>query len=102
MNRDHRDSGSSLTMSVLLSPPDSFHGGRFLTWDCGGANDGRGARLRAWTDDDAPTEHELCRGDGILFRSEDLHNVAPVTDGLRHALVIELWAKPPNNINRYR
>ena len=83
MERDHKDSGSIITMSVCLTDPATFDGGRLLTWD-----------------GDTPIVHEAQRGDGILFRSEDLHNVSPVTKGTRHALVIELWPGARNTIDR--
>lgn len=85
MNRDHRDSGSTLTLSLLLSDPASFEGGQFITWGTGGTR-------RAWADADVPTPHELGQGDAILFRSEDLHNVTPLTSGERRALVVEVRA----------
>ena len=86
MERDHKDSGSSLTMSLLLSDTAAFEGGRFLTYDAGGA----------------PVEHDVQCGDGILFRSEDLHNVTPLERGVRHALVLELWVGTTNCVDRER
>ena len=97
MNRDHRDSGSVLTLSVTLSDPRLVEGGLFVTWD--------GVERNEWTDADTPTVHPLEQGSGILFRSEDLHNVLPVTGGTgpRLSLVIELWAKQQlNNVHRYK
>lgn len=96
MNRDHRDSGSSLTLSVTLSDPKDVSGGQFVTWE--------GVDGHAWSDSDTPTVHHLGKGDGILFRSEDLHNVLPVTrGGPRLSLVIELWARRVlNNVHRYK
>ena len=93
MQCDHRDSDSSLTLSVTLADRCAYGGGHFLTWP--------GAPKDGWTEEDEPRAHNLGRGDGILFRSEDLHNVAPVTHGERYSLVIELWAGPPNNVHRY-
>lgn len=79
MARGHRDRGSTLTLSVLLSDPAACGGGEFLTW----AEDGT-----------VPIRHVLGRGDAILFHSEKTHNVAPLTNGVRYALVIELWRLP--------
>jgi predicted 2-oxoglutarate/Fe(II)-dependent dioxygenase YbiX len=45
-------------MSILLSHPDAFEGGEFMTWD--------GA---------APVIHQAARGDATLFHSEKVHNV---------------------------
>ena len=85
MDRDHKDSGSSLTMSVALTEPGTLSGGEFLTWEGGVA-----------------VPHVLAQGDAILFRSEDLHNVAPVTAGVRETLVIELWTGKRNQVDRSR
>ena len=76
---DHRDLGSALSISVLLS--DAFDGGHFLTYDDAGA----------------PVAHVLKRGDAVVFASEEVHHVAPVTRGERHALVVELWAGRGDN-----
>jgi hypothetical protein len=70
----HRDCGSALTMSVLLSDPDAVTGGDFVTYS-----------------DGAPVAHKMGRGDAILFHSEKLHNISTVTSGLRQSLVVELW-----------
>ena len=89
MDREHKDSGSSLTMSVMLSAAEAFDGGTFLTWGAGDAKD-------------TPIRHEVARGDGLLFRSEEHHNVAPVTRGVREVIVIELWPGAPNHVDRNR
>ena len=81
---DHRDSGSSISMSVLLSSPSECHGGRFITWD----------------QQRTPHEHLLQRGDAVLFHSERIHNVSPVLEGERSSLVIELWFGPTQTRRR--
>ena len=80
----HRDHGSVLSLSVLLLGREQHTGGAFITWEGG-----------------KPVSHPLERGDGILFRSEQLHNVSAVTEGLRNALVIELWEGSENRTDRY-
>ena len=50
----HIDIGTSITMSVQLSPPESFQGGLFTTT----ATDGH------------VTQHKLNRGDAVIFCSE--------------------------------
>lgn len=82
----HRDDGSALTMSVLVSEPNvAFGGGEFVTW----SEDGR------------PVAHDDMRcGDAVLFHSCVAHNVAQVSHGLRQSLVIELWARDANVENR--
>lgn len=70
----HRDTGSALTISVLLSDPDTVTGGDFVTYNEG-----------------MPVAHLMARGDAILFNSESLHNISSVNSGLRQSLVVELW-----------
>jgi hypothetical protein len=70
----HRDTGSDLTISVLLSDPVDVSGGDFVTYDEG-----------------VPSAHKMGRGDAILFNSEDLHNISTVTGGVRQSLVVELY-----------
>ena len=83
MDRDHKDSGSALSMSVMLSEPGSFEGGEFLTWE-----------------GDTPIPHMAAQGQGVLFRSEDYHNVSPVKSGVRQVLVMELWVGETNRVDR--
>ena len=78
--------GSVLTLSVLLSHSRDVKGGEFLT--CG-----RQHREHV--------QHSVSRGDGILFHSEKMHNVAPLTKGIRHSLVIELWPGQTNTHDRH-
>ena len=89
MDPDHKDSGSSLTLSVLLTDPSTLRGGEFLTWQ-GHPSTGMAVA------------HALGQGDGILFRSEDYHNVRPVTAGTRETLIIELWVGQSNRVDRNR
>jgi len=80
---EHRDDGSLVTLSVLLSRRSDFAGGTFATWQ-----------------GDELVEHSLDRGDGILFVSEKRHNVTRVS-GDRRALILELWEGPRNSKNRH-
>ena len=89
MADDHRDTGSAITMSVLLSEPSEATGGQFLSWEAGA--DGASATA---------VEHPLGRGDAILFRSEDFHNVSQVHSGVRQSLVVELWTGEANSHDR--
>ena len=67
----HRDNGSRVTMSVMLSHPHELDGGEFVTYDSG-----------------MPIHHELARGDALLFESEKLHNdVQRVPHHARHEAV---------------
>ena len=143
----HRDNGSVLTMSVLLSDPrpaaaraaasasasasaaDHHHhhhdngergggggrggGGAATPEGGGGGGDeelGKGAASHGggefvmWREGEPVvySDAALGRGDAILFRSERLHNVAPVTCGTRRSLVIELWEPPANAEGRFK
>jgi len=62
----------------------TFSGGEFFTWL-----------------DGEPNVHVMGRGDAILFHSEKVHNVRPITRGVRHSLVVELWLKPDTTNDRY-
>ena len=44
--------------------------------------------------------HRDC-GDALFFHSEKVHNVATVTRGVRHSLVVELWQGASNRKDRY-
>mmetsp|Transcript_18121 Transcript_18121/g.34385 ORF Transcript_18121/g.34385 Transcript_18121/m.34385 type:complete len:302 (+) Transcript_18121:61-966(+) len=76
----HRDYGSDVTMSVLLSHTDDVSGGDFVTYN---------------EDDGTPVAHKMERGDAILFQSEKLHNISTVKRGVRKSLVVELWPSKP-------
>ena len=94
----HCDQGSTLTLSVALSHPPEL-GGRFSTarW-AGGTADGGISGGQQQT-----TEHELARGDGIVFCSEIVHNVTAVagpSDATRESLVVEWWTGPHNTRDR--
>jgi len=83
LDPQHRDDGSLLTLSILLSLPGDFTGGEFVTWQ-----------------GDQRIEHALAQGDGILFASEKRHNVNRVCGG-RRSLILELWEGPRNHRNRH-
>lgn len=83
LDPEHRDDGSLLTLSVLLSPLEDFQGGAFITYE-----------------GDKKMQHPLKQGDGILFVSEKRHGVE-VVHGRRRALILELWAGPRNQRNRH-
>ena len=85
LDPEHRDMGSMLTMSCLLSRPSDMEGGVFITWD----------------DGQAVHHDDLQRGDAVVFHSERVHNVGAVMGGTRHSLVIELWMGPDNKHDRH-
>ena len=86
LSRGHRDTGSLLTISILLTDPAEVEGGTFIT--C--ARDGQ-----------EHVEHHVARGDALLFFSEKMHNVTPVSAGVRHSLVVELWQGRANTLDRF-
>ena len=79
---DHRDLGSSLSLSVLLS--DQYKGGAFTTTSEAGV----------------VLTHAPKVGDGVLFASETVHNVSTIESGERRALVVELWTGPATTHDR--
>jgi|TARA_B100001741_G_scaffold284853_1_gene260680 hypothetical protein len=79
---DHRDIGSSLSLSVLLS--DGYAGGAFTTTNEAGV----------------VSIHTPNVGDGVLFASETVHNVSTIESGERRALVVELWTGPATTHDR--
>jgi predicted 2-oxoglutarate/Fe(II)-dependent dioxygenase YbiX len=86
LSRGHRDTGSLLTISMLLTDPDDVVGGTFVTCCRAGGKH---------------VAHLVARGDALLFFSEKLHNVTPVSAGVRHSLVIELWQGKANTVDRF-
>ena len=86
---EHRDQGSLLTLTVLLSEPDEcVHGGELHL-------------ATSANRDNAMVHVPLKRGDGCLFVSERRHNVTRI-DGCRKSFVIELWDGPPTEFNRHQ
>ena len=90
----HRDHGSLLTLSVLLTSPAEFEGAALLL---------HGAEAPGTPEDEAADlAPPLACGDGMLFASEKRHNVTPLTEGTRRSFIIELWEGPTNRHNRHR
>ncbi|CAE7457432.1 Nefh [Symbiodinium natans] len=83
MDPEHRDDGSLLTVSILLSRKDNFEGGIFSTFV--------GSQR---------VELAMGTGDGVLFVSEKRHNVSPVI-GDRRTLVLEFWEGMRNHHGRH-
>ncbi len=90
---EHRDHGSLLTLSVLLTPPDEFEGGAFLCEQPEAAS--------AAAEQSGPAPVALGVGDGVLFPSEKRHNVSTLTRGMRCSFVLELWEGDANRRNRH-
>ena len=84
-DKNHHDRGSSITVSVQLTPPPADGGGRFSTTTRAGHT----------------TAHELSAGDAIVLHSEMVHNVSTLTSGERNSLVIELWTGRTNRRDRF-
>ena len=86
---EHRDTGSLLTLSALLTPPHAYEGAAF-SFPLAGAEPSEAGR-----------SPQLCAGDAVLFPSEMRHNVSQLIAGERRSLVIELWEGPENSHNRH-
>ena len=74
----HFDSGSLVTLDLMLSPATAFDGGAFTTPEADGTT----------------TVHDFQRGTAVVFVAHKYHHVLPMTRGLREVLVIELWSGP--------
>lgn len=68
-HRLHYDSGSVLTIDVMLAPAEE--GGQFETLES-----------------DAVVGHTFERGDAIVFPSHKYHSVSPVKRGTRRVLIM--------------
>ncbi|CAE8639739.1 unnamed protein product [Polarella glacialis] len=75
----HTDTGSLITVDIMLSPTSEFEGGGFLTV---ATEDGSKERLQ---------RHAFEQGDALVFVSHKRHMVEPVTSGARCVLVLEFW-----------
>jgi len=71
----HFDSGSVVTVDVLLGDGSLFEGGGLMTLEADGS------MLR----------HTFERGDALVFPSYKYHTVEPIEAGVRQALVLEFW-----------
>eukprot|EP00310_Coccolithus_braarudii_P011061 CAMPEP_0183364642 /NCGR_PEP_ID=MMETSP0164_2-20130417/81151_1 /TAXON_ID=221442 /ORGANISM="Coccolithus pelagicus ssp braarudi, Strain PLY182g" /LENGTH=424 /DNA_ID=CAMNT_0025539981 /DNA_START=55 /DNA_END=1329 /DNA_ORIENTATION=+ len=80
----HSDFMSVLTVSVMLSPLQSFSGGEFQTRRMGPEDDDDASLLQNYT---------LDQGDVTVWRSWDRHRVAPMS-GHRHVFVVQFWLAP--------
>jgi len=83
----HRDMGSLLTLSVLLTPPSEFQGAEFL--------------IRGLREEGGAAASAVGVGDALLFPSEKRHNVSELREGERRSFVIELWQGAANSRNRH-
>ncbi|CAE7405792.1 unnamed protein product [Symbiodinium sp. CCMP2592] len=75
----HRDTGSLVTIDLMLSEASS--GGEFCTLEADGL-------LR---------EHDFHRGDAIVFPSHKPHSVGQITSGRRSVLIVEIWPGLPRS-----
>ena len=90
VDSQHRDAGSLLTLSVLLTPPEDFEGGRLTLAQTASARAGD------------VVHPQLACGDGVLFASEKRHNVTTLDSGERRTFIIELWLGATNVHNRHK
>lgn len=76
--REHFDRGSLITVGMMLSSTDDFEGGAFQTLEADGTM----------------KTHTYEQGDALVFVSHKYHCVAPVTNGKRNVMIVELWRGP--------
>ena len=93
----HRDAGSLLTLSVLLTPPEAFTGGSLTLARTDRSDSAGRAAVTA-----AVHRPELSCGDGVLFTSEKRHNVSHLQSGERRTFILELWEGGANQHNRHK
>ena len=76
LNADkHYDSGSIVTLDVLLSDASEFEGGH----------------LQMMEPDGSKTRPTFEQGDAIVFPSHKYHTVVPVSKGRRRTMILEFW-----------
>ena len=96
----HYDSGSCVTIDVMLSEPKS--GGEFETFEVYHDDDDDDDVLEVTVPADGESAssrvergkavaHDFRRGDAIVFPSHKWHSVRPVARGSRQVLIMELW-----------
>ena len=64
-------------------------------------NQGEGGVLVTWDAYGGRVEHDLRRGDAVVFCSEKRHNVTRIESGTRRSAVVELWEHGRNVVNRH-
>ena len=74
------NSTRKLSMSLMLTDPDTFTGGEFQFYNGG----------RSFEDDEQMKKELKTQGTIVVFDSRDFHRVTPVTKGTRHSIVC--WA----------
>lgn len=80
----HYDSGSVVTVDLMLAEPDS--GGTFETLEL---IDGKETKVA----------HEFRRGDAMVFPSHKYHSVQPVQAGMRQVMIFEFWVGEERRCN---
>lgn len=73
----HTDTDSIYTMTLMLSRPDQFTGGRFY--------------IKTDVNSEESISAVPSYGGGVIFNSEMLHGVEPVFSGERVVIAIEFW-----------
>ena len=82
----HRDIGSIYTCNIALKEPTNYDGGEFFFY----------------TGFDESTELKLLRLSALVFLSDALHGVRPISGGVRESFVTEFWKNDdaPLGMNR--
>ena len=84
-HQDELNKTRKLSLSLVLSNPDNFEGGKLEFYNGG----------RPWEEKGDTTGEQIkidleSQGTVVVFDSRDYHRVTPVTDGVRHSVVC--WA----------
>jgi len=84
LQREHYDSGSCITIDVMLSEPGVDFTGGLVEFPH--------VRQDRFPGESLPPAHlPFKKGDAIVFPSHKYHCVHPVVHGLRRVLVLEIW-----------
>ncbi len=76
----HVDTGSAYTMIIWLAEKGSYSGGKLLI---GSTNED--------TENSFYYSFNLEQGSGVIFKSNIMHFITPLTAGNRYVLVVEFW-----------
>ena len=84
-HQDQPNKTRKLSLSLVLSNPNTFEGGKLEFYNGG----------RSWEEKGDATGEQIkmdleSQGTVVVFDSRDYHRVTPVTDGVRHSIVC--WA----------
>ncbi len=90
----HQDTNSIITITIMLSDPDSFVGGDFVIETKKTQN--AEVRYDGYVENSQDFQNQYRirtpRFGGMIFDSNAEHSVSPISKGVREVMAIELWA----------